>query len=247
MKTIGIIGGLGPMATVYYMELITQMVDAKTDQEHPRIFLQSIPDAPDRTAYILGKSKESPLPALIKAGRELAYMGADFISIPCVTAQYFYPQLCKTLDIPVLSLCGNIASDIAQKQIKKVGIMATSGTIQSKVLENEFLLNGVDVEIPTEEMQSKVMQIIYHQVKSGKKIDWDSFLRIVESLQRKGVEKIILGCTELSVLKKEVNDTDNIEVHNIMDNLCIDVLEVLAQKAILESGAPLKKEYWSII
>lgn len=63
-------------------------------------------------------------------------------------------------------------------------------------------------------------------------------MRGAEFLQRKGVEKIIPGCTELSVLKKEVNDTDNIEVHNFMDNLCIDVLEVLAQKAILESGAP---------
>lgn len=247
MKTIGIIGGLGPMATVYFMELITRMVDVKTDQEHPKIFLQSIPDTPDRTAYILGQSKESPLPVLIKAGRELAIMGAEFITIPCVTAQYFYTELCEALDIPVLSLCGNIAKDIAQKQIKKVGIMATSGTIQSKVLEKEFRDIGVDVEIPTAAMQEEVMQIIYQQVKRGAPINWDSFLRVASSLQEQGVERIILGCTELSVLKKEARCERNPMLHEVLDHLCVDVLEVLAQKAVLESGAPLKKEYWDVI
>lgn len=247
MKTIGIIGGLGPMATVYFMERITQMVDVKTDQEHPRIFLQSIPDTPDRTAYILGQSRENPLPVLIKAGRELSAMGADFITIPCVTAQYFYPELCKALDIPVLSLCGNIAKDIAKKQIKKVGIMATSGTIQSKVLEKEFRDVGVDVVIPAAPMQEEVMQIIYQQVKSGAPVHWDSFLRVADSLQEQGAERIILGCTELSVLKREAGSEPDTRLHRMLDDRCVDVLDVLAQKAVLESGAPLKKEYQDVI
>lgn len=71
MKKIGIIGGLGPMATVYYLELLTRMVDTMVDQGHPRILLQSISDSPDRTAYITGKSTQSPLPLLVETARSL--------------------------------------------------------------------------------------------------------------------------------------------------------------------------------
>ena len=78
------------MATVYYLELLTRMVDTMVDQGHPRILLQSISDSPDRTAYITGKSTQSPLPLLVETARSLQNAGADFLTIPCVTAHYFY-------------------------------------------------------------------------------------------------------------------------------------------------------------
>jgi aspartate racemase len=228
------------MATVCYLELITRMTDAKCDQEHPRIYLQSLPDLPDRTAYILGKSKESPLPGLIRAGRELAAMGADFITVPCVTAHYFYHKLQAALDIPVLPLCEKVADEAAGQGIRRVGIMATTGTIQTGVLEESLRTKGIAVVTPAPTVQEEVMRLIYGQVKCGTAIRWDSFRHIVETMQADGAEKIILGCTELCVLKKECRQLGNPELYAILENGCIDVLEVLAKHAVLESGAALK-------
>jgi aspartate racemase len=241
LKTIGIIGGLGPMATVYYMEQITRMTDASCDQEHPRIYLQSIPDLPDRTAYILGKKKESPLPGMIRAGRELSAMGADFITVPCVTAQYFYQKLQDALDIPVLPLCEKIAEEVTRQRIHTVGVMATTGTMQTGVLEQSLHRHGIAVVKPSAELQNEVMQLIYGQVKSGAAIRWDVFRYVAASMLSDGAEKVILGCTELCVLKKEAALQGDPELSRIFAHDCIDVLEVLAQSAVLESGAALKK------
>ena len=132
MKTIGIIGGLGPMATVYFLECITRMTEAERDQEHPRVFLESLPDIPDRTDFILGKSGEDPLPLMVQAGQSLERMGADFIAMPCVTAHYFYDALSRELGIPLIPLTRLLSEDIRRKGIGRVGIMATSGTLESR-------------------------------------------------------------------------------------------------------------------
>ncbi len=222
------------MATVYYMELITKMTDASIDQEHPEIILKSIPKTPDRTAYIIGKNKENPLPDLLQACKELEEMGADFITMPCVTAQFFYKELAESIKIPILSLCGNVAEEIAGKNIKRVGILATTGTIESKVLEQTFGDNGIETVIPDKVHQEIVMEIIYQQIKKGKPIQWKQFEKVAQHLYLKGAQKLILGCTELSLLKKEKK----------LDDRIVDVLEVLAQKAVLTSGAKLKEEYY---
>ena len=104
MKTLGVIGGLGPMAMVYFLQLVTEYTNVKRDQEHIPIVLMSIPDTPDRTEYILKKSEENPLPRLVDAGLKLKAMGAQYIAIPCVTAHYFYKELKEQIGIPVVSL-----------------------------------------------------------------------------------------------------------------------------------------------
>ena len=90
MKTLGIIGGLGPMATAYFMELVTGMTDVDCDQKHIPIVLQSIPQTPDRTSYILDHIQKNPLPQMVEAGKRLKEAGAAYLAIPCVTAHYFY-------------------------------------------------------------------------------------------------------------------------------------------------------------
>ena len=115
------------MATVYYLELLTRMVDTMVDQGHPRILLQSISDSPDRTAYITGKSTQSPLPLLVETARSLQNAGADFLTIPCVTAHYFYEQLTQAVDIPIINLVEETAEQLAVRGARKVGILATTG------------------------------------------------------------------------------------------------------------------------
>ena len=97
MKTLGVIGGLGPMATAYFLQLVTQMSDAKTDQDHMEIIMLSKPSIPDRTKYIIGQSADNPVGEMILAGKKLKEDGADLIAIPCITAHYFHDELEKEM------------------------------------------------------------------------------------------------------------------------------------------------------
>lgn len=237
MKTIGIIGGLGPMATVYFMELIIKMTDVKADQEHIRIYLQSLPDTPDRTDYICGKSDRNPLPYLVSSGISLAEQGADFIAIPCVTAQYFYKDLEERIPRPVMHLVAGLIEEIKGKGIHKVGVLATNGTIQSGILQSQLIEAGIDVILPDQAGQDSLMDIIYNQIKAGKSVKLEQFLTIGNELIAKGAERVILGCTELSLIKRD----------HPLDNTYIDVLDILARNAVIYSGAPLKQEYQSLV
>ena len=89
-KTLGILGGMGPAATAYFMDLLVRMTQADTDQEHLDILVCHAPSIPDRTGYILDHRKENPLPAMVDYGNKLCTIGAEAIAIPCVTAHYFY-------------------------------------------------------------------------------------------------------------------------------------------------------------
>lgn len=225
------------MATVYFMELIIKMTDVKTDQEHIKISLQSVPDTPDRTEYICGISDKNPLPFLVDAGTILERQGVDFIAIPCVTAQYFYDDLMNKLKVPVIPLIKGLVEEIKEKGIKTVGIMATNGTIQSKVLQDEFRKKDISVVLPTKEGQACVMNLIYEQIKAGKDIDLEQFLQVGDELRKLGAERIIIGCTELSLIKRDYD----------IESDYVDVLDILAKNSVVYSGAPLKNEYKNLI
>lgn len=240
MKTIGIIGGLGPMATVYYLELITRMTDVDSDQKHPRIYMQSVPDIPDRTAYILGETTENPLDLMVQAGKSLAAMGADFLTIPCVTAHYFYPELQKQVGIPVINLLEETANTLESMGVNKVGILATSGTNRSKVLEEKITEKGISVVLPDEKRQDMIMDIIYNQVKGGRRVHWEQFHEVALWMQNHGAQKLILGCTELPLLRRDSLQAENPFVRQMLKEDCVDVLEVLAKAAVKRSGVPYK-------
>lgn len=243
MKTIGIIGGLGPLATAYYLETIVRFTDVRKDQDHPRVFLESIPDMPDRTAYILDSGKESPLPYILEAGKRLEDCGADFLTIPCISAHYFYEELTKSFRIPVISLTGSTADYIVSQGIKRVGIMATTGAVRGQVLQKELQTRGIESIVPEEKIQRLVMQVVYDQIKKGAPIAWDSVEQIIAHLKEKGAEKIILGCTELPLMKREILTTDRRRLKKALQEDCVDVIEILARKAVAVSGAPVKSHF----
>ena len=104
MKTLGIIGGLGPMASAYLLQLIIEMTDAKTDQEHLDVILFDRPQVPDRTAHILDPAKPSPLPSMRDTAQTLERLGAGVICAPCVTSHCFYPELAASVSVPFLHM-----------------------------------------------------------------------------------------------------------------------------------------------
>lgn len=234
---LGVIGGLGPMATAYFMELVTDMTDAATDQEHLQMLIYSAPSIPDRTRYILDHSSENPLPEMLRIGTCLAQQGAERIAIPCVTAHYFFDALTSGIPVPVINGVQETALHLKEHGITKVGIMATDGTIRSKVFHRELEKCGIEAVVPSKERQADVMRLIFDDIKAGKPADMARFANVAEGLRGNGAQAIILGCTELSLIKRD---------HPIGPGF-LDAMEILAQQAILQCAKPLKEQYRSLI
>lgn len=235
-KILGVLGGLGPMATAYYLELMIKMTDAATDQEHLQSIVMNFPTIPDRTAYILGRSEESPLEPMIALGQQLKAMGADVIATPCITAHYFHQPLQEGIGLPMLHGIRCIARQLSEGGISRVGLMATDGTVQSGIFQRQVEEQGMELVLPDEAGQAAVMSLIYDQVKAGLEPDLSLFLRVKEQLRQKGAQVIVLGCTELSLLKKQNSLGDGI----------VDALEVLAQESVLACGKKIKPEYQTL-
>ena len=236
MKRLGIIGGLGPMATAYFFQLLIEMTAAEKDQEHIEILIHNKPQIPDRTRYILGRSEQNPLPELIGVGKGLVMQGAEVIAMPCVTAHFFQQMLEEEIQIPVLNAITETAQYLKLENIHTVGIMATDGTVESKLFQSILEENGIGCVLPEKGEQEDVMHLIYQNVKAGKAMEMERFERVSKQLFDKGAEVILLGCTELSMAKKD---------HGIGKGF-LDVLEVLARKAVLTCGT-LKEEYQHLI
>ena len=220
--TLGILGGLGPMSSVYFYEMLTAHTRAIKDQQHLNIIISSRADTPDRTDYILGKSNKSPLPTMIEEAQRLERTGADIIAIPCNTAHCFYEGICGSVNIPIINIIHMTAEFCRTLGLRKVGLLATEGTVASRAYENAFKEVGIDCTVPSVKGQTTVSDIIYGQVKKGLAPDIDPFLDVVQDLRRDGCERMILGCTELSLLKR----------NHLPGNDFIDSLEVLALSAI---------------
>ncbi len=223
---LGIIGGLGPMATVYFYEMLTSHTRATCDKDHIDIVISSRATTPDRTAFVLGKSSENPLDVMLSEAKKLETYGATLLSIPCNTAHYFYDSIAKSVNIPVINIIHETVSYIKRTGAQKIGVLATEGTIAGGGYEATCKKEGLSYVVPSEAHQAKLMSIIYDEIKQGKPADMDAFYKISDSLRGLGCDKIVLGCTELSLIKKDKE----------LDDLFVDSLEVLAAKTIKECG-----------
>ncbi len=236
-KTLGVIGGLGPIATAHFMELVINMTDAKIDQQHVPMIVYNMPYIPDRTAYILDNTKDDPLPEMLRIGMQLHRQGADCIAIPCVTAHYFFDRLEAGIPAPLINGVEETVRHLKENGIQKVGIMATSGTARSGIFHRELTAQGMDPIAPDEKAQEDVMHLIFQNIKAGKLAEMDRFYTVAASLRRQGAQAIILGCTELSLIKRDYPVGAGF----------IDAMEVLAQQSVLACGKPLKPEYRYLI
>lgn len=224
------------MATAYFMELVIKMTKAARDQEHLEMIIYNAPSIPDRTAYILGRSGESPLPDIVSYGRRLKEQNVDCVAIPCITAHYFHQQIQEGIGLPVIHAIRDTASILSRAGISHVGIMATDGTIQSGIFQREIEAQRMTAVLPDEETQRMVMSLIYDDVKAGRIPDMKKFKTIKKHLRAAGAEVIVLGCTELSVIKKDYELGEGF----------IDAMEVLAQSAVLACGKELNPEYLTL-
>jgi len=230
-KKLGVIGGMGPAASAYLYELLTNMTRAETDQDHLEIYIISRPSIPDRTAYILGKSTESPVAPIIEAANMLKALGVDYIAIPCATTHCFYDELTKSIKTPLIHMVRETAAHLAACGTTAAGVMATDGAVSSGLFQKELGASGIRAIIPSKRMQSVVMDLVYNCVKAGKPFSLDNFISVADELRENGAEKVILACTELSMIKRETGLSPGY----------LDVLEVLARRCLELCGLPVRK------
>ena len=235
--TLGVIGGLGPIATAHFMELVIRMTEANTDQEHLDMIIYNRPSIPDRTSYILDNSRPNPLPEMIRVGNTLARQGARLLAIPCMTAHYFHRDLTRYIEAPIVHAIHECAVHLKKHGITKAGIMATDGTIRSKLFQQELEKHGIEALIPGEEGQKCVMSVIYDDIKANRPAGMDKFQLASLDLKAQGAQAIILGCTELSLVKRDYP----------IGAGYLDAMEVLAQTCVRTCGGKLKEEYQDLI
>lgn len=237
LKKLGILGGMGPQATQYFFQKIIENTDASRDQDHIDIVIINQASTPDRTATILSKNDKEFLSSIENSLKLLEFCNVDNIAIPCNTSHYFFDKIQSKTKIPIINMVEETIKYIAKKDnIKKIGILATDGTILTKIYDRECKKHGMEPVIPSEKNQKKIMGIIYNEIKNGKKGDYDKFMEVVSELNEKGCNFIILACTELSYLKASYN----------LPEYCIDALEILVDRSIKLSGKKVKNNTFYI-
>ena len=234
-KTIGMIGGMGPAATVDLMNKIIEMTDAKSDQEHIRMIVDNNINIPDRTAAIL-HGGEDPVPQLSASARLLEKAGADFLIIPCNTAHYFIPGIKEATSLPILNMNQETADYIKAKGVKKAAVLATDGTVKSGLYQHALDNDGIEVIYPDEDQQKLLMSLIYDYIKKGI-TDPDSLptaevAALADDLRARGAEALLLACTELPLA---------FSIMGLEDETCVDPTRVLARAAIIYAGARIKE------
>ena len=199
-QTIGILGGMGPEATVELFRRILGLTQAKRDQDHIHVIVDSNSKIPDRTAAILGQG-ESSLPMMIAAAENLESAGADFIAIPCNTAHYWLRELREAVSILIIDMIGQTASRVAScsPSLHKVGLLATAGTLRTGLYQQAFAKKGVQLLVPSDEQEAVVMGAI-HGIKAGSHDVRGELISVGNRLIEEGAEGIIPGCTELSLV-----------------------------------------------
>jgi aspartate racemase len=204
--TIGILGGMGPLATSDLYTKIIQATPASSDQEHIPVVIYADPRVPDRTQALTGRG-DDPTPWLIHGARQLERMEVDFIVIPCNTAHAFLPDVQPEVRTPILSMIDAAADEIANRypDAQVVGLLATSGTINSEIYQRALLARGLDTIVPDSSLQRSCVMGAINEVKAGRvdRSATDLLVRAGESLVDRGAQVLLAACTEIPVVLQQ--------------------------------------------
>lgn len=229
MYKLGVIGGMGPLATVKFYDKIVLNTEAHNDNEHIDLIVLNHSTMPDRTKCIIENKDTEFLNEIRKDLEILERIGIDIVAIPCNTSHYFYDEFKNFTNLRIINMIEETILEIKRRGIKQVAVFGTLGTINSKVYNKYAKENGIEVKELSLEDKKTVMDIIY-KIKETNNLESKDF---VEILNRYCNDKTIgiIACTELSLL-------------DIPENLnTIDALDVLVNKSIEYSGAKIKNKY----
>jgi aspartate racemase len=199
---VGVLGGMGPDATVDFMAKVIAMTPAQGDQDHVHMIVDHNPAVPNRQAAILGGG-EDPAPALVEMAKRLASAGADFLVIPCNTAYVFAESIVAAVDIPLISIIDVTIDALRERapEAATIGVLATNGCLAAGVFQDALSNAGLDVVLPDENELSRLMELIYG-IKGGDQGEAvaSAMAGIGRALETRGAQAIIAGCTEIPLV-----------------------------------------------
>jgi aspartate racemase len=235
LKTIGVLGGMGPEASAYFFGRLIQATEAASDQDHVPVILYSLPQTPDRTAAIL-HGGPSPLPYLRRGLQTLSRAGADFAVMACISVHYFYPRLAARSPLPLLNLLEESLAEAKKLRpaLRTIGLIATTGTVRSGIVADMFAPAGIKVMVPSARDEKRVMAAIYGKngVKAGitKGRPREILLEVARELVRRGAGAVMAGCTEVPLVLRASD----------LPVPFIEPLAIGARAAVKRAGARLR-------
>lgn len=229
-KKLGVLGGMGPQATILFYQRVVDFTAAAADQEHIETLILSDAKMPDRTAALLSGETGPVYERLLADARTLEGWGAACIAVPCNTSHAFLPAVQAQLGIPIVNMIAETARELQALGCKKVGVMATDGTLRMGLYHAACQALGMEVVAPRLAEQKLVMSLIYDEIKAGQRGSEDKFAAVERAFRAQGCDKVVLACTELSVYK---------DWHEVGEYY-LDAMDVLARRAVETCGYELK-------
>lgn len=228
MKTVGIIGGLGPQTTAeFYLELIFSSYEINKTSRPP-ILIWNVPLRYRIEEDLITKAagEERYIPYLVDAAKRLQAAGADFLVMPCNSLHIFIEEIRSAVDIPVLSIVEETAAFLKAKRVKQVGLLATTTTVERKLYEAPLARRGVRVALPDGLAQASIGKMINRLVRGvHQNDDRERLLAIAQQFSKHGVKHVILACTDLQLL---IPDHPSLKIY--------DTMKIFADATVKEMG-----------
>ncbi len=222
-RKLGILGGMGPLATVEFMQKIISRTPAHNDQQHIPMLVSNNPQIPDRTAYLISNG-EDPYPALKEGMEQLQQAGAECIVMPCNTAHYWYTRLTNSCNVHTISIIDSVVDEAKHRRYRTVGLLATTATMMAGMYQTKLAQQQINAIETTDSEQQAIMDGIY-AVKAGNVEHGKQLMQpVFEAMLNRGAEAVIFGCTEIPVALAE--QTISQPQH------CLDSLDILAEQCV---------------
>ena len=195
---IGVLGGMGPLATVDFFNKVLLATPAKSDADHIPLLIQSDPRIPPRPAAILNGGR-SPLSELLAGRDRLIALGATALAMPCNTAHYWYADLVRGCSVPFISIVDASIGEIGKlaKPGATIGIIATRATLATKIFDAQLQRAGYTPMLPDDDLMEKLVLPGIELVKAGQIVQGGQFIeQAVQALLDQGAGAVVLACTE---------------------------------------------------
>jgi len=218
---LGVLGGMGPLATAEWLSTLIRVTPATRDQDHIPLLVYSVPQVPDRNDAILCGGAD-PAAALLEGVRRLEAGGASAIAIPCNTAHHWYSILQASTTLPILHIVDAVVQVLEERGIiGPIGLLATTATLSAQIYENRLRLAGRQCLHPAPDHQAAVMQAI-RAVKAGQPAEARSATRAAaNALVERGAQAVVLACTELPLVVFDSSEAPFVDAGRALAQMCV--------------------------
>ena len=226
VKALGVLGGMGPLATVDFLRKLIEETPASRDEEHIPVITYCVPQIPVRPAAILDGG-ESPLPAMLEGIRTLKRAGAVAIAIPCNTAHFWYDELERDGGLPIIHIADAALAQLEARRIEggTIGLIATTGTLAAGFFQQRLAARGYRCVLNSDDDQQRLVLRAIEHVKANELDAAASLLdAALAGLARAGAQSVILACTETPVVLDRVSPRSGA--------MCIDATRALAKACV---------------